>query len=69
VVAMEDIKPTFSINIHDNHGDKYMDGIFLHFGPSIIKVSADPDKFKEFNRHLRGMEREISETYERIKEE
>lgn len=51
--------PTFSVNIHDSDGDVYENGIFLHYGYTIIKVADTLDGFKAHAEHLASMYAEL----------
>jgi len=61
-VSMTEYKsPTFSINLHDRDGDSYCDGIYLHYGDTVIKVASTLNGFKAHAAHLTSMADEIAE--------
>lgn len=55
--------PTFSINMYDRDGDLIDEGVFLHFGDMSVKVAVSVADFKNFERCIVAMEREINENY------
>lgn len=61
VSAIEFTHPTFSINIHDHDGDVYCEGIYLHYGDTIIKVATTLDGFKAHTKLLETMAKEIGD--------
>ncbi len=54
---------TFSVNMHDDEGDVWMNGIFLHFGDTTILVAKTMSEFSEFCDRLISMKPEIMENY------
>ena len=52
-------KPGYTINSHDDDGDSYMDGIFLFFGETIIKVADSKEGFDKFIEHLQVVRSQI----------
>ena len=64
-VSMTEYKhPSFSVNLHDRDGDAYCEGIYLHYGDTIIKVASTLNGFKAHAASLVAMANEISEHYE-----
>ena len=59
--------PTFSVNLHDSDGDIYSEGIFLHYGNTIIKVASTLRGFKAHASGLFAMADEISENIDRLR--
>jgi len=57
----EYLGPTFSIDMHDRDGDAYDNGIWLHYGPTAIRVARTLRGFKAHIKHLEGMVWEITE--------
>jgi len=53
--------PTFSVNLHDKDGDIYSEGIFLHYGNTIIKVASTLRGFKAHAKRITEMADEIAE--------
>ena len=53
---------SFSINLHDNEGDIYDDGIFLHISDSTIIRFKTIDELEQFAKDL------INRTIPEIKE-
>lgn len=53
--------PTFSVNLHNGDGDVYCEGIYLHYGDTIIKVASSLRGFKAHTKHLSNMTDEIAE--------
>ena len=53
--------PTFSINLYDRDGDAYCEGIYLHYGDTIIKVASSLRGFQAHANHLVNMADEIKE--------
>ena len=53
--------PTFSINLHDRDGDPYCEGIYLHYGDTVIKVASSLRGFAAHAAHLIKMTTEIKE--------
>ena len=49
----------FSVNTYDNEGDEVDNGVFLHFGDTMLKVADDPDDYDRFVEKLGGMSKEI----------
>lgn len=64
VSATEFAHPTFSINLHDHDGDVYCEGIYLHYGDTIIKVASTMCGFRAHAMSLINMAEEISEGME-----
>lgn len=56
-------KPIFSVNQYDSDGDIVEEGIWLHFGDTIVKVAIDVDDYQGFIDHLKCMKREIKEYF------
>jgi hypothetical protein len=53
--------PSFSVNLHDKDGDPYCEGIYLHYGDTIIKVASSLSGFKAHAEYLASMVDEIEE--------
>ena len=53
--------PTFSVNLHDRDGDIFCEGIYLHYGDTIIKVATSLRGFEAHAKHLFNMIDEIAE--------
>ena len=53
--------PTFSVNLHDRDGDVSCEGIYLHYGDTVIKVASTLRGFKAHAAHLTSMADEIEE--------
>ena len=49
--------------MHDDEGDVWMNGIFLHFGDTTILVAKTMSEFSEFCDRLISMKPEIMENY------
>lgn len=41
-------KVEYSINSYDRDGDRYEDGIYLHFGNTRVLVAKTLEEYKEF---------------------
>lgn len=52
-------KPTFSIDSHDQDGDVYEEGVYLHFENTRVRVAKDLKTYEDFITHLVRMRREI----------
>ena len=57
----EYLGPTFSINQHDDEGDVYDEGIYLHYGHTSIRVATTLRGFMAHIGHLKNMAAEIAE--------
>ena len=57
----EYLGPTFSINQHYNEGDVYVEGIYLHYGHTSIRVATTVRGFMAHIEHLKNMVDEIAE--------
>lgn len=60
ISATEFAHPTFSVNLYDRDGDVYCEGIFLHYGDTVIKVASTIDGFRAHTASLKSMAEEIS---------
>ena len=67
VSMTEYIGPTFSVNLHDKDGDVVCEGIYLHYGNTIIKVASTIRGFKAHAAGLVAMADEISEDIDRLR--
>jgi hypothetical protein len=55
-------QPGFTINLHDNDGDSFSDGVFLFFGNgAIIKVADSKEEFEKFLEHLKLIGEQLDE--------
>jgi hypothetical protein len=52
--------PGFAINLCDEEGDAFAEGVFLFFGDTIIKVAESKEDFEQFVLHLRKMSFQIN---------
>jgi hypothetical protein len=52
---------SFSINKYDKDGDITDEGIFLHFGETMVKVSSSFDDFKTIVNEFKKMIKEIED--------
>lgn len=59
----ENKAPSFSTNLYDRDGDIYSDGIYLHYGDTMIKICEDIKGFNEYIEHLIVMKKEINEAF------
>jgi hypothetical protein len=53
--------PNFTVDLCDHDGDAYSEGIFLHYGDTVIKVADTLNGFKAHAEHLLGMIQELKE--------
>ena len=53
--------PSFSVNLYDRDGDMYCEGIYLHYGDTIIKIATTLNGFNAHVQHLEKIAKEISE--------
>lgn len=57
-------QPGFVINLYDNDGDSFSDGIFLFFGNEVvIKVADSKEEFEKFLEHLKLIGEQYNEYY------
>ena len=54
---------TFSVNLHDNDGDVYEEGILIHLGNGTILQFSDFNNYERFIKDLDGMRTEIKRNY------
>lgn len=54
---------TFSIHSYNRDGDRYEEGIFLHFGNTRVLVAAHPTEFIAVADKINGMAKEIAESF------
>ena len=54
-------QPGFTINLCDEDGDAFMEGIFLFFGDTIIKAADNKEEFQKFLEHLQLVKQQIDE--------
>lgn len=53
----------FSVNRYDRDGDIEEEGIFLHFGDTIVKAADTFADFRKLPDHIESMVEEIAENY------
>lgn len=53
------MKTTFSIDMHDSDGDRYLKGVLIHIDENFILRFEDLDKLEEFAEGLLAMLPEI----------
>lgn len=54
----------FSVNTYDKDGDVVDEGIFLHFGETVVKAADTFSDFRSLVGHIQSMVNEISENYQ-----
>lgn len=59
----ECVNVSFSVHSHDQDGDVYESGIYLHFGHTRVRVAGGRDGFRKFMERLERLEKEIHESY------
>lgn len=57
------MKVKFSIDLHDNEGDRYEKGIYLHVSDSTILRFANLIELRDFQTDLAAVMKEITEAY------
>lgn len=59
---MAAVKVYFSIDLCDNDGDSFSDGIFLHFGDAVaVKIADCADDLDDFFDNITRIKNEIKE--------
>lgn len=53
------MKVSFSKNLHDDEGDVYVEGIFLHIGEHVILKVSDETELDELIEYLQRIKLEI----------
>jgi len=54
---------TFSVNLYDEDGDIYQEGIFLHINENTILKLKSSDEMERFINRLENCLKEIRENY------
>ena len=60
-VKMSKYKLSFSINMHDDEGDIFEEGILLHLGNGVILHFNNLKEYDHFIDSMQGMKDEIKE--------